>query len=127
MTTPKRYAVIVTGSRHWTDYDAICQALWQYPADTVIIHGDCSGADRLARRYAEEVARTHLPMPAPFDTLGRRAGPLRNGWMLAVANILRLCGYTPVVEAFPLPSSKGTWDCVNQAKAVGVEVKVNDA
>ena len=40
--------VLVTGSMHWTDADAIRRELTQLPHGSVVIHGDCSGADELA-------------------------------------------------------------------------------
>src|SRR5690606_41427184 len=49
---------------------------------------------------------------ADWNWLGNAAGPERNGRMVA------WCAETGgVLLAFPGPSSRGTWDCVRQARA----------
>src|SRR5262245_51169817 len=47
--------VIVTGSTQWADTEAIRAALAALPPDSVVIHGDCAGADELAGRVAREL------------------------------------------------------------------------
>jgi hypothetical protein len=47
--------VLVTGSTQWTDADAIRRELAALPPDSVILHGDCTGADALAGKVAREL------------------------------------------------------------------------
>ena len=49
--------VLVTGSIQWTDADAIRRELVQLPPGSVVIHGDCTGADALAGEIAHEPTR----------------------------------------------------------------------
>ena len=46
--------VIVAGAVAWGDGEAIRRELAKFPADTVVIHGDCAGADAIAGRVAEQ-------------------------------------------------------------------------
>jgi hypothetical protein len=39
--------------------------------------------------------------------------------MLEVVQALKICGWTVVILAFPLASSKGTWSMVGIAKKAG--------
>jgi hypothetical protein len=47
--------VLVTGSMHWIDADAIRRELAQLPPGSVVLHGDCSGADALAGEIARDL------------------------------------------------------------------------
>jgi hypothetical protein len=47
--------VLVTGSTQWTDAAAIRHELAQLPPGSVVIHGDCAGADALAGEVAREL------------------------------------------------------------------------
>jgi hypothetical protein len=87
------------------------------PEATTIIEGGALGADRLARKAALSLGFSVVTVMADWS-IGKRAGPIRNGRMLDL--------HPAKVIAFheDLPSSKGTRDCVNQAKARGVEVEV---
>ena len=44
--------VIVTGWTQWADEEAIRRELRKLPPGTVVIHGDCEGADAIAGRVA---------------------------------------------------------------------------
>jgi hypothetical protein len=74
--------VIVCGSRTWADRDAILEQLRLLPPDTVVIHGDQRGADRLGGSAAEELGLRVMPVPADWEGYGPAAGPIRNGQML---------------------------------------------
>ena len=114
-----RVAILVTGSRKWSDADAIRNALApivQRSSDVVVIHGDAPGADKLAGEWAREFSANEVAMPAQWRKHGNAAGAIRNGEMVKVRVTLRECGYECHVLAFPLPGSVGTWDCVAQAK-----------
>lgn len=114
--------ILVTGSRKWTDRERIRMALlWAWcelgcEPDCVLVHGDCpTGADALA---AEIWSLAHLPVeahPADWENLKRAAGPIRNQEMVNLGADLCL--------AFPLPESRGTFDCMKRAERAGIPVR----
>jgi hypothetical protein len=111
------FTVIVTGSRHYTDFETIRSTLAKLPASSVIVHGDCSGADRLADLAADHLCLRKIPCPADWTAHGRAAGPIRNAQMLK--------DHSPdLVIAFPQKNSSGTWDMIRKAFAAGVEVRI---
>lgn len=130
------HAVLVTGSRDWTDPELIRERLRHYPAGTILIHGDCGehsrttgrvirGADLLAAEVGEEdFGHIPLPMPPNYRVEARDAPKLRNKLMVEVLTRLRWCGYKVAAEAFPLPSSRGTWHTVRLVEAVGIKLTV---
>ena len=114
--------ILITGSRTWTDEATIRTALWSLnPATDTIIHGASKdGADRIAHRLARERGFAIQTYPASWDSLGKKAGPIRN---LEMTNSL-----TPgrdLVIAFratgPSPGTDGT---IALAKERGITVKV---
>jgi hypothetical protein len=106
--------VIVTGSRDWTDKEAIRIRLNKYPRGTIVLHGAASGADQIAERIAREMNMQPVRHPY-FSDLGKAGGPARNALLVALGGAYQAHGYEVVVEAFPLPQSRGTWDCVRRA------------
>ena len=119
-----RQAIIVCGSRDWTDQGSIIAALRTFPCHTVVIHGDCRGADRMAASVATSIGFDNvIAMPAQWDENGKAAGPIRNAAMLRVLLALRECGYWVEALAFALPSARGTRDMIRQAEHAGVKVQ----
>lgn len=115
--------VVITGSRNWTDRDAIARVL--EGADVAIL-GDCpTGADRIAREICDARGTRYRVHFAEWDMRGRMAGPERNARMVANAKGNAVAGHEVTVHAFPLPDSRGTWDCVRKAKAAGLAVEVH--
>ena len=93
----------------------------------VLIHGACRGTDEIAAEEMKGVyARGELPgelvldpHPAEWTRFGRRAGPIRNGEMVALK--------PDVCLAFPMRGSGGkggTWDCIHQAADAGIPVRI---
>ena len=110
--------ILVTGSRHHSDYSLIKSAL-QAAADGeehTLVNGGASGADSLARRAAEELGWTVETYPADWETYGKRAGYLRNKQMVDSQPDLCL--------AFPLGVSRGTWMTVKLCGKANIPVKV---
>ena len=123
---PQRVAVVVTGSRHWTDGDAVRRALVELPPRSIVIHGACRGADLLAGEIATELGYDVESFPVA-DTEWRaieNAGPKRNARMIARLTTLRKAGAHCYVIAFPLVGSRGTRNCMRLARAAGFEVIV---
>lgn len=120
MAKSKAGVLLVCGDRNWKDYDLIVQMLHKIPRDTVVIHGGCRGADRMAGQAAKYLGMTVKVFWADWAGEGRAAGPKRNRRMLKE-------GKPGMVWAFhnDLARSKGTKDMVELAKAAGVTVVVH--
>lgn len=135
MTAHTGHAVaIVTGDRHATlaDWGVI---LWHALTETVagrrtwtICHGNQRGIDQLSEVVAREVG-TGPDNVRRYDadwSQGRRAGPIRNHRMLTEAHRASCAhGFPVTVLAFHddlWGESRGTRDCVMQAKTLGIAV-----
>lgn len=121
---PERFCVLLTGSRRasWPQLDVVAERLDRYPDGTTILHGDGDGVDTVAE-YSGPPSRHSVPVPY-FSDMGKSGGPRRNDMLVELAGVYHRHGYTVVVEAFPGPQSRGTWDLVNKAKAAGFEINV---
>lgn len=119
---PKR--ILVTGSRDWVDEAVVRGALseaWNdlgRPTNAVLVQGEChlGGADKIA---ADTWRGWGFPVeghPAERGPDGRVLGPERNARMVALGADLCL--------AFPLPSSRGTKNCMRLAREAGIAVRV---
>lgn len=110
---------IVTGGRDYADYAMMHAALSSYDPDEVW-HGGARGADALADKWAEPWGKS-TPFGADWKRHGRKAGPMRNQWMIDTALFLmRNHGEEFVVLAFP--GGRGTEDCVQRATSAGLTV-----
>jgi hypothetical protein len=122
INTVKR--ILVTGSRNWTSVSRIADALDHAVDDfarmeklvcaPILVHGGCKGADLIAAEYW--LGRLVEEYPADWDTFGKAAGPIRNQQMVDLG--------ADICLAFPMPDSRGTWDCVRRAREAGIPVKV---
>ena len=114
--------ILITGSRDWTDAyaieNAIIHALNTSSDDTpvTIIHGNASGADRIADRIAKKYQfeiEIHLP---DWDKNKKSAGILRNKKMVDSGADCCL--------AFIRNGSKGATHCSNAAMKAGIPTTV---
>ena len=107
--------VLITGSRHWSDKEAIERAIARANPNT-IIEGGAPGADAIAKEYAQKKSIKVIEVKADWDKYGKRAGPMRNSAMIAMKPDL--------VLAFSndLSNDKGTRDTVNKATKKGIKV-----
>lgn len=108
--------VLVCGGRDYTDLDrvyAVLDKLHDEAGVDVVVHGDASGADSLAKRWAEETGVSQRGYPADWEAQGSFAGPARNQRMLDEEQ-------PDLVIAFP--GNKGTRDMIRRARRAGVEV-----
>ena len=108
--------LLVCGSRNWTNRTTMKEEIVKCNP-SVIIQGKARGADRMSEEIAVELGIEVEGYAAEWNIYGRRAGPIRNQKMLDEA-------HPNLVLAFPLPSSKGTWDMIRRARAAGIEVKI---
>lgn len=111
--------VLVCGDRNWIDIPTIRSELSRLPSDTVIIHGDARGADRLGGYVAGQLGMPVVPFPADWNQYGKAAGPIRNVRMLTEGKPDLVLAFHPDLRA-----SKGTAHMVRIAKEAGIEVRV---
>lgn len=71
--------VIVAGSMKWTDEEAIRRELRTLPPGSVVVHGDCPGADEIAGRIARE--ELGLPVEAMAKNEEDRRRYQKFAWM----------------------------------------------
>lgn len=86
-----------------------------------LIHGNCpTGVDREADRIGKYFGWEVIPVDADWDQFGNYAGPERNKRMLTQY------GHIDKVLGFPdlRGPSKGTWNCLNQAKDLRINYQV---
>ena len=113
MVLPSR--ILVCGGREYKDFKALCAEMdtlsqWFAP-EFVLIHGGARGADMLAHQWAFFRGCPVIRMDANWDFYDRKAGPIRNRWMLKWAN-------PDLVIAFP--GGIGTASMISIAKDAGV-------
>jgi len=77
----------------------------EYMGITEIVSGGATGADKCGENFAKECNIPLKVFEADWDTLGRKAGPIRNGEMAEYADAL--CVF---------PGNKGTKDMLSKAK-----------
>lgn len=109
--------LLICGSRSWTDEGSIDQQIrLTRKSIEVVIEGEASGVDRIARRVAERYGLPVLAFPADWKKYGRRAGPIRNAQMLAEGRPTCVVAFT---DDFDNPRS-GTRDMCAKAVRAGV-------
>jgi len=89
-----------------------------------VIHGDASGVDHVA----SIVFPCPFAVPAPWNTQHRSiAGPRRNKVMLDLAVNLMSLDHEVFILAFPHSEfSRGTYDLIRKARAMGLDVEVHE-
>lgn len=124
--------ILVTGSRKWRDKAAIlralCEVITTCNGPITIVHGgqrtkdwktgEWYGTDYLVDQIAKEVGLEvdeHKVTPEEWDTIGKKAGPLRNKRMVDT-----LDPSVDIVLAFPWGESRGTRGCMKLAKEAGI-------
>ncbi len=113
--------IIVTGSRHWTDRQAIAGALAEAEDGSSVkeitpCHGDAPGADTMAGEIAEHYGWRVEVFRADWSKHGNAAGPERNARMVESGADIAL--------AFPYHVSPGTWDCIRRCVAAGIHTRI---
>lgn len=122
---PTTFRVLITGSRTWLDplpvHNALNELLREHGA-VAVMHGACrSGPDAYAAQWVAQAVRrspgnvVEIPVPADWETYGRKAGPLRNQHMVDLGQDL--------VLAFHADNSRGTADCIRRAEKADIPVR----
>lgn len=108
--------IIVCGGRRYFNREAVFAAL-HYLAEKqgwlTVIEGGATGADRLAREWAQLHYHGLVTIEAEWDLYGKAAGPLRNEKMI-------VSGKPHGVVAFP--GGVGTADMKERAARHGLQV-----
>jgi hypothetical protein len=113
--------VIVSGAVAWSNVSAIRGELAKLPTGSVVIHGDCAGADAIAGAIAAELGFAVEPMakaPPDYAKYNRLAWKGLNERMLA-AGVALVLVFHPDIDA-----SHGSKHMRDIAAAAGVEVRV---
>lgn len=117
--------VIVTGSRAWSDVRmlrAVLDDLLAQHGSLTVVHGAWPhGADAIADQWATEKQQAGADVhpeqhPANWGRYGRRAGPIRNGEMVAAGADLCVAFFQPGADNW------GTSNCVKQARKARIRV-----
>lgn len=107
--------ILITGSRTWASPLTILEAIYLVADgdDAIVVSGACPrGADRMAEDAAIELGLTVERHPADWDTLGKRAGFVRNAEMVALG--------ADVCLAFIRDYSKGATHTAHLAEKAGI-------
>jgi hypothetical protein len=118
----RKLAVVVTGGRHYgkkkSEREAVYAAL-DKAAPSVVLHGGASGADTIASEWCKLRGVWQVEYPADWS-LGKAAGPMRNGRMCDDLKLYVADGYRIGVVAFP--GGAGTASCIRHADRRGIKV-----
>lgn len=122
----KKLRVLICGSRDWSDkcrigryLDDLLSAEGLEPANLVVIHGGCKGADHHAGMEAKGRGCQVLEFPADSAKFGLSAGPKRNQQMLMEGQPDRVVAFHADWQ-----KSKGTKDMITRARFYGLQVDV---
>jgi hypothetical protein len=75
--------VLVCGSRKWLEQKPIERELRKLPPGSIVVHGACKGADKIAEYVARDILGLKTrAYPANWASYGKAAGTLRNQAML---------------------------------------------
>lgn len=101
--------IAVSGGRHYRNYAHVKRVLDE-ERPGLVVQGECpvGGADALAKRWCRENGVPCIGIEAHFGFYGRRAGPMRNGWMFDLAG--------PIYKLIAFPGGGGTASAVEQAE-----------
>lgn len=107
--------LIVCGGRDYQEREHVHQVLDTMISDVdCIISGAAPGADSLAAQWAEVRGVPLLLCPAHWNTFGRKAGPMRNEWMITIAKGTHVLAF---------PGGRGTANMVKLAEKYNLPVE----
>lgn len=112
--------VLICGDRNWTNRSSVLKRISILPSDTIIISGGARGADSYAAECGRQLGYIVDVFPANWNAHGKAAGPIRNRLMLDQCPDLVIAFHENIAK------SKGTKDCVEEAKRRGIPVEVHN-
>lgn len=110
--------ILCCGDRNWNNFQLVYNTLITFPCDTTVIHGAARGADTIAGKVANLLGMKVEIYSADWTKQGKSAGPIRNRQMLDQKPDLVLAFHNDI------EASKGTKDCVTEAKRRGIPVRL---
>jgi hypothetical protein len=113
--------VIVAGAVAWADVEAIRRELTKLPAGTIVIHGDCTGADAIAGQIARELGFAVLAMAKNADD---RARYKKAAWKGLNERMLASGAELVLVFHPDFDASKGSKHMAELATRARVEVRI---
>lgn len=126
-----RYRVLVTGSRTWTDHEAVLfelAGLSLLHGGIIVVHGAArDGADRFAHLAAVAIGAPEERHPADWKQHNRRPGYIRNEAMVAtrpqlVLAFIATCELDRCAGRKP-HGTHGSTHCADLAEKAGLEVR----
>jgi hypothetical protein len=108
------HRVLCFGGRTYEDMPALTIALDMVAAHLgalAVVHGGARGADDLAGAWARKRGVPLAIVPAPWDFYGKRAGTLRNSWMISLCQPTYAVGF---------PGGVGSANMASQCRAAGI-------
>jgi hypothetical protein len=124
------YAALVTGTRHRShpDVERWLDALVKRRGPPAFVFvGDADGVDHQVRLWCKRTGIVAMVGTAAWEGAGDAAGPQRNNAMACLTSVMSKLFEPSTVLAFPCPKSRGTWQCVAEAKKLGLECHVNES
>lgn len=112
--------VLVTGGRDYQNREKVSETLDAIDP-SFLVEGGATGADALARAWADARGIHCATIPALWTKFGRSAGPIRNAVMVSIVKAFEATGTEVTVVAFP--GGTGTSNCVTLASEQGLTVK----
>lgn len=117
------YKVVFSGARDWSNSSAVRRELVKLIAqhgttNLLIISGKAPGLDTMAKIQADNLSVHCAEIGALWETRYASAGPQRNKMMLALEPDEVIFFHKDISK------SRGTKDCRNQAKKLGIKNKV---
>jgi hypothetical protein len=110
--------ILITGDREWSNPELIGEVLSTYGKNTIVIHGNCRGADKMAGLSARKLGLEVKVYPAQWGYYHKAAGPIRNQQMLDYEHPDRVIAFHDHLWDL----SKGTKDMVQRAMIANIEV-----
>ena len=122
--------IIIAGSRTFSDYEylkketeeIIKENMGLFPQEIFIISGTASGADTLGEKFCKENSYNLVRFPAEWETLGKKAGYVRNKEMAKYANK----DTVSILIAFWDGKSRGTKHMINIARKEKLKIYIKN-
>ena len=113
--------VVIGGHRDFYNYELLstyvdmCLSNIKDQYEIIIVSGTCRGTDQLGERYAKEHGFKCERYPAQWDIYGKKAGPIRNEYMVSISDY---------VIAFWTGGGRGTKSLISLAKAYNRPLRI---
>ena len=111
--------ILICGDRNYINKSLITAFLESVPKNSIIIEGECRGADKIAGEVAGDLGMEVLKFPCDWS-LGKKSGPIRNKKMLVEGQPTHVIAFHDDID-----NSKGTKNMLAQAQKAGIPTYLN--